>query len=286
MPAWKQTAAILALLVCVPQAGSQKPFPPSPIVEEPRAQARGIQVLSLNLRGIKDGRALLKSVREGGEVAELMLLQEVVRPAGDQPGVVDRLGEVLGMDVFFAPAYPRRNGDEEGLAILSRYPLRERTVMRLPRMNLRWKSRPRIAVAASVETPHGPIRVYNLHLDSRMGIKDRLKQLQPVTDAAAQVRGPVLIGGDFNTNPYGWLQHTLPLPGPNQPARMQKRMRELGYDAVFPRPRPTSRYFGMQLDWIFIKRLLAEGAEIRPVNFSDHHVLRARLRFSPGESQP
>ncbi len=239
-----------------------------------------LRVLSLNLHGVRDSNAILRALREAGafDQADLMLFQEVGLPLGSQPAVVDRLAQSLGMQAFFASTFSLRNGDREGLAVLSRYPIVERRVISLRRYNLRWKSRIRIALALEVDTPAGRIRVYNLHLDTRLNLKDRLAQLKPVAEEAAAAPEPVLVGGDFNTNPYRWFQHTLPLlVAPDQGSGVVKYMKRLGFSSVLPRKTPTSDWLRMQLDWIFLRDLRADRVDVRPIKFSDHHVLYACL---------
>ena len=40
---------------------------------------------------------------------------------------------------------------------------------------------------------------------------DRLEQLAPVLQASREFHGPIIVGGDFNSNWFYWLEHVLPL---------------------------------------------------------------------------
>ncbi len=255
--------------------------------ESPAGSTRSgrIGVLSVNLHEVEDSNLILGNLRQAGDLdrADLILLQEVIRPGRDRPGVADRMAESLGMQVFFAPAFGWHKGSVQGLAILSRYPILERHVISLPEFNLRWRSRHRIALGALVETPAGRIYVYNVHLDTRLNLDQRLLQLRPVVAEASRAEGPVLVGGDFNTNPFGWFQHTIPLLfGPGQPVGVQQYMNGLGFKSAFPRKTVTSRWLRMQLDWIFLRGLRVESAADRPMKFSDHYAIYGCLDLPPG----
>lgn len=242
-----------------------------------------VSALSLNLHGTRDGQAILAALRKAGglEHADVMLFQEVVRPRQGRGGAVDEVARVLEMQIAFAPGFELRSGEQEGLAVLSRYPIVETHVIALQHNDLLWKSRRRVALAVTLQAPAGQIRVYNLHLDTRVNLKARLEQLRPVAEEAAAVSGPVLVGGDLNTNPYRWVEHTLPVVvAPDQGVGMLRYMNGLGYTSVFPRRTPTSRWFRMQLDWLFLRNLEAGPVVVQPVFFSDHHALCACLRIS------
>ncbi len=255
--------------------------------EQPSSPAGGegcsISALSLNLHGTRDARAILTALHEAGglERSDVMLFQEVVRPGENAPGAVDEAARQLGMQIAFAPGFTLRSGEQEGLAVLSRFPIVETRVIPLHHNGLLWKSRRRIALVVTLQTSAGQLRVYNLHLDTRVNLKARLEQLRPAAEEATAAPGPVLLGGDLNTNPYRWVEHTLPVVvAPDQGSGVLRYMTGLGYTSVFPRKTPTSRWFRMQLDWLFLRNLEAGPGTIQPVSFSDHHVLSTRLRLA------
>ena len=70
----------------------------------------------------------------------------------------------------------------------------------------------RIALAATVFTPDGPVRVINVHLDTRINPAERVAQLAPALDDASCFYGPSVIGGDFNTNDMQWVSNVVPIP--------------------------------------------------------------------------
>ena len=85
-----------------------------------------------------------------------------------------------------------------------------------------------------------------------------------------------MIGGDFNTNDMQWVSHVVPVPWPGwQAARVRDLMAKNGFYTPFTARRATFDHLGMQLDWIFLRKLAAVRADIIPMDFSDHHALVA-----------
>ena len=118
-----------------------------------------MRIASLNL-GKKYGPKLVAEIGNEPDLraAEILLLQETVD--GPQSHVAAEIAAALGMHAVFAPVF-RLNGQfEEGLAILSRYPLGEKTVTGLPHNSLHLHTRIRIVLAATAESPLGPDRKY------------------------------------------------------------------------------------------------------------------------------
>jgi len=56
----------------------------------------------------------------------------------------------------------------------------------------------------------GAIRVFNVHLDSRINKAQRLEQLAPLLKAADESGVPCLIGGDFNTSNFLFVDTRSP----------------------------------------------------------------------------
>jgi endonuclease/exonuclease/phosphatase family metal-dependent hydrolase len=237
-----------------------------------------LTVLSLNLAIREDVDRIAEELRAiGGDRADLLLLQEVVQPS-QGPDVARQLAVRLGLGSEYRPAF--NLGDERslGLAIVSRYPLRDLHVIDLKVMSLNFRSRTRIALGAVIDTPAGPVRVYNLHLDTRINLEQRLDQLGVVAREVHATTGPAIVGGDFNTNNNHWLFHTLPVPFiGRQGAGVQRFMEANGFRSVFALGSPTHDVLRMQLDWLFLRGLRAANASIAPVALSDHHALLASL---------
>jgi endonuclease/exonuclease/phosphatase family metal-dependent hydrolase len=125
---------------------------------------------------------------------DIMLLQEAARTR--TMGADEWLARALGMERAYARANgaARVIGFEEGLAILSRYPLREPCTKRLSGSRVL----ARIALGAAVDTPLGTVWAVSVHL----GLIPRrnASQLRVLRSWIGQeYQGEVaIIGGDFN----------------------------------------------------------------------------------------
>jgi endonuclease/exonuclease/phosphatase family metal-dependent hydrolase len=173
-----------------------------------------------------------------------------------------------------------------GLAVLSRYPLLDQRTYKLKPQNLIFRSRKRIALAVTILTPDGPVRVINVHLDTRINPGERIAQLGPALDDASCFFGPAVIGGDFNTNDMQWVSNVVPIPYRGwQAARVRVLMESRGYRTPFQSRLATFRHLGMQLDWIYAAGLQPVGHGIDAIAFSDHHAVWTRLAIrAPGSS--
>ncbi|HEY3258917.1 MAG TPA: endonuclease/exonuclease/phosphatase family protein, partial [Pseudonocardiaceae bacterium] len=128
--------------------------------------------------------------------ADVVLLEEVPWTVGTG-SVADELARRTGMNHLFLRANGNRRAIlfEEGEEILSRFPLRDPVSARLPGRTGWFEHR--VALAATVDSPWGPIGVVVAHLSG-----------WPPSVSAAQVaalrrfvgdpRHPVVVGGDFN----------------------------------------------------------------------------------------
>jgi endonuclease/exonuclease/phosphatase family metal-dependent hydrolase len=246
------------------------------------ADPGALTVLSLNLAMREDVDQIAAELTSIGiGQTDLLLLQEVVR-RGDGPDIAEQLAARLGLASSYCTAFTLSGEKAVGLALVSRFPFHDPQVIELKPISLRFRSRTRIALAATVDTPAGPVRVYNVHLDTRINLGQRLDQLSAVAREVEANGGPTLVGGDFNTNNNFWLFNALPLPFlGRQGAGVQRFMAENGFTSVFALGRPTHDVMRMQLDWLFLRGLRASNMSIKPVALSDHHALLASL--APGD---
>ena len=128
--------------------------------------------------------------------ANVVLLEEV--PWTVKTGsVVSELARRTEMEHLFRRANGNRRAIlfEEGDAILSRFPMRDAATAELPRTNHFFQHR--IALAATLDTPWGPIRVVVTHLS---GDSDRVSaaQIEALHDFVGSPSYPGIVGGDFN----------------------------------------------------------------------------------------
>lgn len=228
--------------------------------------------------------------------ADVVALQEVDHGQARSDGEAQayRLAAALGMPEHrFVPAIrgsldpawrrrraPRTAGGDDGrlpappgygVALLSRHPVRAWRAMRLPGLNLPGLppvgvDEPRVAVAAAVATPDGPLTVAATHLSKSEPWKGA--QLRRLRRRLRHAPRPLVLLGDLNTR--GGL-----------PAR-RTGWRELVHVPTYPRTRP----------WIRIDHVLADGpvtaagaARAVDLGVSDHRavVVDVVLDVAPGE---
>lgn len=128
--------------------------------------------------------------------ADVVLLEEVPWTIGTG-SVVSELGRRTEMEHVFRRANGNRRTIlfEEGDAILSRFPMREVTTTELPRGNQFFQHR--IALAATLDTPWGPVQAVVTHL-SGDSAEVSAAQIEALRDFADRPGYPGMIGGDFN----------------------------------------------------------------------------------------
>jgi endonuclease/exonuclease/phosphatase family metal-dependent hydrolase len=245
-------------------------------------------VVTLNMAGSSSLEAILEEFQRLRLVrdADVVFLQEVVHSEAGRT-VLPSLVERLRLHAFFATSTETRvDGVQEGIAILSRRPVRDPHAFDLLRFGLHFRSRCRVALAATVETGHGrPVRAFGVHLDTRLNPAERIAQLGPVLEEAKRFDGPVILGGDFNTNDVYWLQHVVPLPYLiDQSKAMQRFLASHGFLTPMNGSTPTFDYFRFRLDWIFLRSLRASHWGIEPVRFSDHHAVWMELEAPSPDS--
>ena len=228
------------------------------------AGERGLSVVTLNMAKEHSAARIADELRtvEALRDADVFLLQEVEpRSTGHELAAALRL-HVAG---------------ENELAILSRYPLRDVRLRPLARYDLMFHSRLRYSLSATADTPWGPVRIVNTHLDTRLNAADRLHQLDgAVRDAGG---GAAIVGGDFNSNWFYWIGHVLPLPAQSQARSVESFMGRAGYRTATPSVATTFDYLGQHLDWIWLRGMRPAGSRVYPLRFSDHHACWARIEL-------
>ncbi len=218
--------------------------------------------------------------------ADVLALQEVDR---DQPRsfgadltavAAEAMGAVAHRFVAAlagtpGPTWQAATGREQpgtasyGIALLSRYPVSDWQVMRLPALPVRvphwygeWrpaivKDEARVAVLASVQSPLGDVTVATSHLSFLPGW-NRL-QLRQVARALATRPGRTVLMGDLNMLP--------------QPAQRLTRMKSLAGAMTFPADAPSK-----QIDHILGRHVTAGGfAQTVRLPVSDHRALLVDL---------
>jgi len=216
-----------------------------------------------------------------GEMSvDVVALQELdlgrQRSAGaDQTKII---AEQLGWYSHFYPAM-RRDDQQYGNAILSRYQLTFRRAIELPGRPPFFCRENRAAIEVNVETGLGNIHIINTHLG--LGWRERVIQTQLFTNAewraAIGCDTPLILLGDFNSLPGSRPYLTL--------NRNLRDVRELIQATAPIRTFPT-RFPVLAVDHIFVNR----AVQPRSVTVhrsplariaSDHFPLVAEVVLSP-----
>jgi endonuclease/exonuclease/phosphatase family metal-dependent hydrolase len=181
------------------------------------------------------------------------------------------------MTWFYAPA--RIEGDgTHGDAILSRFPLGAPEVKRLPFVDQPIHPRPRIAQRAEIELGSRTLAIVNVHLDTRLAVTDRIRQLDP-----AVVDNPpdVIVGGDLNTLPWIWVDTAVPLlsteavVGQDQAQIVDDYLHARGFATPIVHDADTHEsVFDMRLDALCPRGFAATDAGVDyTVSGSDHYAV-------------
>jgi endonuclease/exonuclease/phosphatase family metal-dependent hydrolase len=253
-------------------------------LEAPLALSASPRIASFNVYmpgSVKDLEARYAAVRDQKMLAstDVWLLQEIETLDVGSVNAAQWLGERLGLYWAFASTRSTSDGDLHGLAILSRYPIRDLERLWLPHFDLAWHSRDRAALAATIEFPFGNVRVYNVHLDTKLNFDERAVQIDPVLQQASLYPAAV-VGGDFNTNNFIWIARAFPFGFDRQAKRLDALMAEHGFAAPLADAGGTAT-LGLRLDGIYVRGLDTRAAAVHEERGeSDHRpisvVLEAR----------
>lgn len=275
--------SVLLLVFLAGGVAGQSPgpgsFEPELSTTQPSAAAmpHSLRIACFNVHYGREPLKLAQSLRDNKELsqADILLIQEIENHAREGSSRAAQLAAVLGFNYVYAPARTTESGGTHGLAIFSRYPLRDIEVIQLPQYNLHFNTRSRIALAATVEVGETALRVYNLHLDTRLNPDERREQLRPALERArAQPLARVVVGGDFNTSPFRWLGHVFPVFRSNQANTLDQYMHAQGFETRFVRGGPTTtrrRFMPFRLDTLYTRGLQVRASGVAyTVAGSDH----------------
>ena len=209
-----------------------------------------------------------------------------------------------------------------GGAILSRCPLKDPAVFRLE-LEGKWfdgqlgerRVGGRIAIAAQLETPQGPLSLVSVHFESHSTPLQRLTQMQILCDHL-QVYSPHIpwiIGGDFNTHTFE-QESAMPILDFQKQALMRDDPTRLENPVSYEPMFQTALQYGLQwincnasgstqrtrpdgtpappfgkIDWFFTKTLAGNTPEIVPAvdstgrAISDHEILSYNMQMTSQE---
>jgi endonuclease/exonuclease/phosphatase family metal-dependent hydrolase len=172
-----------------------------------------LRVMSYNIRsGNGDLRRTAETIRK--LAPDIAGLQEVDLAWAERSGFEDQarlLGDLLGMQVRFAPIYRLRGADSTqsarqfGVALLSRYPIVDWTNDTLTRLSTQARDAvPSPApglLEATIDVGGTRVRVFNTHLDYRADPRVRERQVEEMLGYIGDAGGPTLVLGDLNAGP-------------------------------------------------------------------------------------
>lgn len=229
-----------------------------------------MRVMTWNIHGCvgTDGRRDPARIAAGIAAMrpDILALQEVDvdRVHADAADLLDRFGACLGghrAECYTIEAEGRRYGT----VLYARWPIRDARVHDLAVAG----REPRRAVEATVETPHGPVRVVGTHFGlSRRERGDQIARLRRAV--GRPVDRPTILLGDFND----W----------QGPGAVGRRF-GADFDAVVaPRSFPA-RFPLFPLDRIFVSRHFSIAAlpSVIPAVASDHRAVAATVAWRPHE---
>jgi len=227
------------------------------------AAGRPLRVMTWNIKGaelssLEQIAAVIRSERP-----DLVALQEVDSRTARSGGVdqARRLGELTGMQSVYRAARDT-DGGTQGLALLSRFPIRGAR-----KVDLTSSEEQRILLLASVEVGGRRLPVANTHLS----YLPETGRVQAREVAARLRRKPrVILFGDLNATPESEVGRTL--------------SRRLGDLSALAGKGPQPTFFTMgpprRIDYVLLgrawRRRPAE-VRVRPSTASDHHALVGSL---------
>lgn len=265
-----------------------------------------LRCLTLNLWGSEpplERRMAMVTRALAALAPDVVALQEVK----DVPGVLPNQGETLaraaGLHHAFAPATALPGG-QEGLALLSRFPIADQAALELPH------ARPderRILLSARLDTAWGPVWVHTTHLNYRLAHgKQRQDQVMAIDEAITARAGdlPQILMGDLNARPESdemrWLRGLTTLEGRRvhyQDAWDRLHPGERGWTWASANPYTQPLRFlepDRRIDYIYVTTMRKDGRGTihdcrvvldqpeEGVWASDHFGLLAEVQIPPG----
>jgi endonuclease/exonuclease/phosphatase family metal-dependent hydrolase len=246
-----------------------------------------IRVLVFNIHAGKDagGQDNLAGVARlvRSTSADVVLLQEVDRGT-NRSGRVDQV-QVLMDATGFGGAFGRSldyDGGQYGIAALARNGFIYNETLELPVRPVQERAggshEPRAALLAVAASRFGRLQTLNTHLDASAADAYRLQEVEGVLNvvrARVSPQTPMLVGGDFNSEPDSAVVRRIRDTG------LRDAWTECGQGdgLTYPADRPAKR-----IDYVFLAGTLrCTAAEVIDTQISDHRPLLVTLSGSFGQ---
>jgi len=150
--------------------------------------------------GYIDVEAIVATIK--AQEPDLVALQEIDVHT-NRSGAFNQAAEIAGkleMHFYFGKAIDFGGGDY-GVALLSRYPMTDTVVYRLP-TKAETKGEPRVMATAKIMLPGGTAILFgSTHLDAQKEPVNRLLQMEEILRISASEKLPFVLAGDFNCTP-------------------------------------------------------------------------------------
>lgn len=168
-----------------------------------------VTILSYNIHhanppskpGLIDINAIADVIKQ--QKADLVALQEVDVHTGRSGITLDQanaIAKLTGMNAFFAKAIDY-DGGEYGVAILSKFPMEDKTNIPLPTDD-NTKGEHRTLATATIVLPGNKKIIFACtHLDAQHTDINRQLQIKKILGVLNQKKLPVIIAGDLNAEP-------------------------------------------------------------------------------------
>ncbi len=220
-----------------------------------------LRVLSWNLHK-NDDPGWEADLARFATASDLVLIQEAALTAGLQ-----RVLQDVGYDWVLASSFMLHD-HATGVLSAARVPPKSACVQRVFEPLLRLPKSAMITRYALQGTSQTLV-VANVHsINFTLGLGAYRVQLEAVARDLADHRGPVIVAGDLNS----WNSARLEV--------VRDVMQRLGLVAVLPWIDTRSRFFGHQVDYVFVRGLEVVYAEAPAVETSDHNPVLATLRVA------
>jgi len=172
-----------------------------------------IKVLTINFWGNENPLELRMdlALRQFKGLEPHVILMQEVRPLNGKngPTTADLFARDLGMESVFGKTlewedgafFAGHPGGIEGLAILSKFPIKQHNCLVLPEAR---KTEKRILLSAQLDTPGGLIWCHSTHLHYRLDDgRARENQVLAIDEHIRSIHtgSPQILGGDFNASP-------------------------------------------------------------------------------------
>jgi endonuclease/exonuclease/phosphatase family metal-dependent hydrolase len=248
-----------------------KPIPPLELetIAGESADERPLRVLTFNiqwaLRGLDHVAQVIRAVNP-----DIVALQEVDNGTRRSNGLnqAKELARLTGLPYHQHFSATRMHGGEYGVAILSRFELKDAEAFALPNWAM---TEARVVGRAVIDRGHGPLAIYVTHL-THLPTHGALRKAQAerILELASRDPRPKLLLGDLNEGPDGEGVSAFSRKLVNVFARRGEGPRE-----TYPMP-----FFlpARVLDYVFASKGLApRRSRVIPNTASDHYALFAEI---------